>query len=239
MSQLFLVRHGQASFLQPDYDKLSAKGETQSRLLGSYWSKHKLTFDAVYSGPRKRQKETARIVGEEYRKAGVSWCEPEILEHFDEFSAEALIAHALPRLVENDEHVRRLHEDFENARGKAEQFKTFQRVFEVVVARWAAGELPVPGVETWSDFCVRVRRGLQQLTENGDRGRRIVIFSSGGPIGVAMQKSLGLSTEATLRSAWMVPNCAYSEFLFSGARFTLSSYNAYPHLTDPGLQTYR
>ena len=239
MSQLFLVRHGQASFLQPDYDKLSAKGETQSRLLGSYWSKHKLTFDAVYSGPRKRQKDTARIVGEEYSKAGVPWGEPEVLDCFDEFSAETVIAHALPKLVESDEHVRKLHQAFEQASGKAEQFKTFQRVFEVVVSMWAAGELTVPGVETWSDFCVRVRRGLQQLTENGDRGRRIVIFSSGGPIGVAMQESLGLSTEATLRSAWMVPNCAYSELLFSGARFTLSSYNAYPHLTDPGLQTYR
>jgi broad specificity phosphatase PhoE len=239
MSQLFLVRHGQASFLQPDYDKLSAKGETQSRLLGSYWSKHKLIFDAVYSGPRKRQKDTARIVGEEYRKAGVSWGEPEVLDTFDEFRAEAVIAHALPKLVESDEHVRKLHQAFEKARGKAEQFKTFQRVFEVVISMWAAGELPVPGVETWPDFCVRVQRGLQQLTENGDRGRRIVIFSSGGPIGVAMQRSLGLSTEATLRSAWMVPNCAYSEFLFSRARFTLSSYNAYPHLTDPGLQTYR
>src|SRR5215472_10765472 len=133
MSQLFLVRHGQASFLQPDYDKLSAKGETQSRLLGSYWSKHKLIFDSVYSGPRKRQKDTARIVGEEYRKAGVSWGEPEVLDCFDEFNAEPVIAHALPKLVESDEHVRELHHAFKRASGKAEQFRTFQRVFEVVV----------------------------------------------------------------------------------------------------------
>jgi broad specificity phosphatase PhoE len=239
MSQLFLVRHGQASFLQPDYDKLSAKGEAQSRLLGTYWSKHKLIFDAVYSGPRKRQKETARIVSEEYRKAGVCWGEPQVLDSFDEFRAEAVIAHALPRLVESDEHVSRLHQAFEKATGKAEQFKTFQRVFEVVVSRWAAGKLPVPGIEPWPDFCTRVQHGLQSVTANGNHGQRIVVFSSGGPIGVAMQKSLGLSTEATLRSAWMVPNCAYSEFLFSGARFTLSSYNAYPHLTDPALHTYR
>ena len=239
MSRLFLVRHGQASFLQPDYDKLSAKGEAQSRLLGAYWSKHRLMFDATYSGPRKRQKDTARIVGEEYQKVGVPWPEPEILNCFDEFSAEAVMAHALPELVESDAHVCALHQQFKKASSKAEKFTTFQRVFEVVISRWAAGQLLVPGIEPWPEFCVRVQRGLHELTADGNRGRRIVVFSSGGPIGVAMQKSLGLTPEATLRSAWMVPNCSYSEFLFSGPRFTLSSYNAYPHLTDAELHTYR
>jgi len=84
-----------------------------------------------------------------------------------------------------------------------------------------------------------VHNGLQQLSQNGNLGQRVAVFSSGGPIGVAMQKALGLSTEATLRSAWMVPNCAYSEFLFSGDRFTLRSYNSYPHLIDPDFFTYR
>lgn len=239
MSHLFLVRHGQASFLEPDYDRLSPKGETQSRLLGTYWVKHNMIFDAVFSGPRRRQKDTARIVGEEYCKAGISWPQPQIRDQFDEFSAEAVLAHALPKLKESDEQVRTLHQAFEKAGTKAEQFKTFQRVFEVVVSRWAAGELPVSGIESWPDFCARVQLGLRELMADGNRGRRIVIFSSGGPIGVAMQKSLGLSTDSTLRSAWMVPNSAYSEFLFSGNRFTLSSYNAYPHLTDPMLHTYR
>ncbi|HKR94033.1 MAG TPA: histidine phosphatase family protein, partial [Candidatus Angelobacter sp.] len=88
-------------------------------------------------------------------------------------------------------------------------------------------------------FCSRVQRGLAQLASNGSRGQQIVIFSSGGPVGVAMQRSLNLSTEATLKTAWMVRNCAYSEFLFSAGRFTLSSYNATPHFTDPDLITHR
>jgi hypothetical protein len=54
-----------------------------------------------------------------------------------------------------------------------------------------------------------------------------------------MQKALGLDTQATLRSAWMVRNCAYNEFLFSADRFTLNSYNACPHLVDPAYITYR
>ena len=71
MSRLFLIRHGQASFLERNYDKLSPKGEQQSRMLGEYWAGLKLRFDRVYSGPRVRQRETARIVGEAYRAAGL------------------------------------------------------------------------------------------------------------------------------------------------------------------------
>jgi broad specificity phosphatase PhoE len=239
MSHLVLVRHGQASFLEANYDKLSAKGEAQARLLGDYWVQHKISFDRVYAGPRVRQRETAQIVGQAYVEAGLSWPQVHLLTPFDEFQAEAVMERALPGLLERDAGVRELHQAFERAEDQAERFKTFQRVFEVVIGRWAAGELPLPGIEAWPDFCSRVRKGLQQLSQNGNLGQRVAVFSSGGPIGVAMQKALGLSTEATLRSAWMVPNCAYSEFLFSGDRFTLRSYNSYPHLTDPDFFTYR
>jgi broad specificity phosphatase PhoE len=239
MSHLVLVRHGQASFLEKNYDRLSPKGEAQSRLLGEYWAGHQVIFDRVYSGPKVRQRETARIAGEAYRQAGVPWPEPELLHEFDEFQAEAVIERALPGLLESDEHIRCMHRDFQAATTRPAQFKTFQRLFEVVVGRWAAGELPLEGIEPWPDFVVRVRRALHSFTGNGTRGRRIAIFTSGGPTAVAVQHALELSTPATLKAAWMVRNCAFSEFLFSGERFTLSSYNATPHLTDPEFLTHR
>jgi broad specificity phosphatase PhoE len=239
MSNLLLVRHGQASFLEQDYDRLSAKGELQSRMLGDYWASHKLGFDRVYSGPRVRQRETARIVGEAYNKAALPWPEIEIMEAFDEFRAEAVIEQALPPLVESDPHIRAMHQEFEKAEGQAQRFKTFQRMFEVVIGRWAAGKLPVPGIEPWPDFCDRVQAGFAELCSNGNRGQRIAIFTSGGPTGVAMQRALKLSTESTLKTAWMVANSAYSQFVFSGSRFTLTSYNSYPHITSPDLFTYR
>lgn len=239
MSHLILVRHGQASFLEPDYDKLSAKGEFQSRLLGAYWTRHRVIHDRVYTGPKVRQRETARIVGEAYKKAGLPWPEPVVLAAFDEFQAEAVIGQTLPRLVESDEHVRNLHQAFENAGDREQRFKTFQRVFEVVIDRWARGELRTANIEPWPEFCARVQLGLQTLTQNGSRGQRVAVFSSGGPVGVAVQRALGLSTQATLRAAWMMRNCAYTEFLFSPGRFTLNSYNASPHLVDPEHLTYR
>jgi len=239
MSILFLVRHGQASFLERDYDKLSAKGEQQSRMLGDYWAGLKLGFDHVYSGPKVRQRETARLVGEAYKRAGLHWPEPVVLPEFDEFQAEAVIERSLPELIESDSDIRRMHQAFKSAQTRPEQFKTFQRIFEVVIGRWADGKLPLEGIEPWADFSARVQRGLAKFPENGNHGQRIAIFSSGGPVGVAMQRALGLSTEATLKAAWMVRNCSYSEFLFSAGRFTLSSYNATPHFTDLEFLTHR
>jgi broad specificity phosphatase PhoE len=239
MSQLILVRHGQASFLEANYDKLSQKGEFQSRLLGEYWAQHKIKVDRVYTGPRVRQKETARIAGEAYSKAGLPWPEPLVIDAFDEFQAEAVMAQGLPKLAANDGRIRALDEAFRKAEDKDERFRAFQRVFEIVINQWASGDLLTPGIEPWVEFCGRVEQGLQKLVQNGNGGQRIAVFSSGGPIGVAMQKALRLSTDATLRAAWMVRNCSYSEFLFSSERFTLSSYNANPHLVDPLYLTYR
>jgi len=239
MSILFLVRHGQASFLERDYDKLSAKGEEQSRMLGNYWTGLKLRFDRVYSGPKVRQRETARLVGEAYKCAGLPWPEPVVLPEFDEFQAEVVMERSLPQLIESDSDIRRMHQAFKESKTRPEQFKTFQRIFEVVIGRWADGKLPLEGIEPWADFSARVQRGLAKFPENGNHGQRIAIFSSGGPVGVAMQSALNLSTEATLKAAWMVRNCAYSEFLFSAGRFTLSSYNATPHFTDPEFLTHR
>jgi broad specificity phosphatase PhoE len=239
MSSLFLVRHGQASFLERNYDKLSAKGEEQSRMLGEYWTGLKICFDRVFSGPKVRQRETARIVGEAYKSAGLPWPEPVVLPEFDEFQAEAVLERSLPELIESDSDIRRMHRAFRDSQTRPEQFKTFQQIFEVVIGRWADGKMPLEGIEPWADFSARVQRGLAQFSANGTHRQRIAIFSSGGPVGVAMKLALDLSTEATLKAAWMVRNCSYSEFLFSAGRFTLSSYNATPHFTDPEFLTHR
>lgn len=71
------------------------------------------------------------------------------------------------------------------------------------------------------------------------RARRVHVFCSAGLIGVAMRRAFHLSSQDTLRAAWMVRNCSSSEFLFSHDRFTLSTFNAFPHLEDVSLLTYR
>ena len=88
MSALTLVRHGQASFFAADYDVLSDLGKTQGRLLGEYWAGRCVQFEAVFTGPRLRQRHTAEQVRSAYRAAGLALPEPVILDGFDEYDLE-------------------------------------------------------------------------------------------------------------------------------------------------------
>lgn len=239
MSRLFLVRHGQASFLEQNYDKLSALGEKQSRLLGEYWVHRQMVFQRIYTGPRSRQMETARIAGEQYKKAGFPWPEVQVMQQFDEYHGEQVMDASLDGLAECNPQVRKLRQDFLQAGSSREKHRSFQKLFEVVIGKWVNGEIQVPEIESWPVFCARVQCGLSSICGGNGGGHKVAVFSSGGPIGVTMQRALSLSPENTLKVAWMARNCSYSEFLFSPDRFTLSSFNAFPHLDDPELLTYR
>ncbi len=59
MSELILVRHGQASFGQKSYDKLSERGIEQVKILAQHWRDIGEQFDCIYSGTLLRQRETA------------------------------------------------------------------------------------------------------------------------------------------------------------------------------------
>jgi broad specificity phosphatase PhoE len=239
MGRLWLVRHAQASFLQENYDKLSELGEAQARRLGEYWVRHNMQFDRVCTGPCVRQKNTASIVGDAYRQAGLDFPVPAVLDEFDEYDGESVLKHALPGLLEKDARIRGLHRAFEEAKDSAERRKTFQKTFEAVIGLWVNGEISPAGVESWDAFSARVRRGFKAFLSAGAQGERLAIFTSGGPIALAAQRALDLSSQNTLRVSWMAQNCSYSEFIFSGERFTMSTFNSFPHLDDSSMQSYR
>ena len=239
MSRIFLVRHAQASFLEPDYDKLSPTGEKQAHLLGEYWASRNIAFDRICTGPRVRQIDTAKIVAGVYQRLGVAFPGPVVMQEFDEYQGEDVLRKSAPKLVETDAGIRRLDAAFQSAVTPEEKRRAFQRMFEAIVGKWVDGEILLPDLESWPEFCARVKRGLSKLTSRGMRGEQVAVFSSGGPIGVAMQRALNLSPRDALRVTWMSRNCSFSEFLSSGEKFTLSAFNATPHLDDPSLLTYR
>ena len=239
MGRLLLIRHAQASFLDQNYDKLSAIGEAQALRLGQYWVRQKMVFDRVCWGPCGRQKDTARIVADVYRDAALPFPEPLMMQEFDEYQANAVLEQGLPRLLENNNEVRELHRAFQDSSSPAQRLANFEKMFEMLITKWVAGEVVLPAVGSWPEFCARVDRGLSQCMSANGRGQQLAIFCSAGVIGVAMRRAFHLSPQDTLRAAWMVRNCSYSEFLFSRDRFTLSTFNTFPHLEDVSLLTYR
>jgi broad specificity phosphatase PhoE len=239
MSRLFLVRHAQASFLEQTYDKLSPLGETQAQLLGEFWARHRFTFDRVCSGPCIRQKDTATIAAAACRKASVAFPEILVMPEFDEYQGEAVLERSLSVLLESDREVSALHEAFQASRDPQSRRRTFQKLFEDVIGKWVDGQIPSNSVEPWRDFTSRVNSGLTTFLATGAQNERVAIFTSGGPIGLGVQRALGLSSQNALRVSWMAQNSSFSEFLYSAGRFTMSSFNSVPHLDDPSLQTYR
>lgn len=239
MANLYLVRHGQASFLQQNYDKLSPLGEAQSRLLGEYWASRGITFDRVCVGPRARQKDTLELVRAAYRAAALDFPEPLVLPEFDEYHGEVVLKHGLTELLETNPEIRALHSAFVSSANDSELHANFQRLYAAIIGDWVRGVFTVPGVETWREFAARINAGLKKFLAGGARGERTAIFTSGGPIAIAMQRALHLSADDTLQLTWMSRNSSWSEFLYSGERFTLSTFNSHAHIVDPAVLTYR
>ncbi len=239
MGILFLVRHAQASFLEQNYDKLSKLGEAQARLLGEYWAQRNIVFDRACVGPSVRQKDTIKLVSDAYERAGLKFPEPQVLPEFDEYQAEAVLERGLPGLLENDQGVGDLHAAFQSSSDAAGRRATFQKLFEAVIGKWVGGAICPQGVENWFEFCSRVNCGLAKFLSAGGHGERVAVFTSGGPIAVAMQRALQLSPETTLQMSWMSRNSSWSEFLYAAERFTISSFNSHGHIGDHAMLTYR
>ena len=162
-----------------------------------------------------------------------------VMNEFDEYPAEAVLKLGLPQVLEKSPEVSDLHRVFEHAKDTDERKRSFQQMFEAVIGMWVSGELAIDGVESWPDFCARVDRGIAALANSATLAGDSVVFTSGGPIGVAMRRALHLSHADTLQLTWMSRNASFTEFLSSGDRFTLSTFNAHPHLEDERLLTYR
>lgn len=239
MSKLIFVRHGQASFFSDDYDKLSPRGEDQARALAGYWLDREVTVDAVYTGTLERQKRTAAVLGEAYQEAGEDWPELKVVPALNEYPADDIMGILLPELAERDERIRRLKTEADGATEATERYKTFHRLLEAVFTEWVRGKYESNGFMRWEEFRDTVRAAIQDITNIEERGKTIVVSSSGGVIGVAVQTVLGAPDIKAGELNWRIHNCSLTEFTFSRHRITLDTFNAVPHLTDPNLLTYR
>jgi broad specificity phosphatase PhoE len=239
MSILTMVRHGQASYMSEDYDQLSTLGEEQAAKLGDFWVKHRIEFDACFHGPAKRHIRTAEIAGDRVRAAGLRWPDSQVMREIDEFDAFRMMQLLMPRVVESNPKVRRLHDEFLANRHTPEAGRLLQKLFEAAARVWCSGGYEVADVETWENFRARVQTGIENIRRTAGKGRNIVAISSGGPIAATVAQALSLEPLTAIEFVWLSRNISFSEFLFSGDRFSLHSFNSIPHLDDRRLLTYR
>ncbi|MEM7112092.1 MAG: histidine phosphatase family protein [Chloroflexota bacterium] len=232
MSELFLVRHGQASFGASDYDQLSPLGAKQGEALGRYWAAQGMVFDGVFMGPLKRHAQTLTAVSQTYPLASAT-CIPELAEH----EAMEVFQHLVPQLAERGDKLGELVREMVrtgNGRLRLQAFVTFTRY-------WARGEVESGPYESWSAFRQRVASGIDKIIQQATSGQKLVTFTSGGVIAAATGYALDVGHERTMRLNAAVYNGSYTVYRFSQRdgeqQFSLSQFNAIPHLTKD-LQTY-
>lgn len=237
MSVIYLIRHGQASFGQENYDRLSELGVQQAEFLGSYFCKIRVRFDSVYSGSLERQIDTAKAVMSKLSKTTPPGT-LNILSEFDEFTTYSAYMNQLVEMIADDPELAKI------ANTMFADQKTFRQVSEKLLQRWRSNRSSSPLSDSlsdsWKAFGLRVQAGLERARGENGPGKQVAIFTSGGTISSAMQLALELSDEQTIGLPGVIRNTSVSTFLYDGARFSLSSFNAVPHLdlqNIPGLIT--
>jgi len=239
MSVLYLVRHGQASFLADDYDQLSSLGEQQSQLLGQFWIENSIEIDEVYTGSLLRQRQTADATGERFRAAGLQWPAPQLHDGLNEYCADQFMEVLRVELAKKHPHIRSLSESLNRATSERDQYTAFHRLLAELMKFYIAGEYDSTGFETWRQFHDRVNSALEHIRSQPGRGRRIAVFTSGGPVGVATQTMLQAPEQQAGELNWRIYNASMTTFQFSADRISLDQFNAIPHLTREDLRTYR
>jgi broad specificity phosphatase PhoE len=239
MSQLTLIRHGQAHAFSADSDRLTELGRRQADKLGHYLVARGVRFDEVHSGTLRRQLETEQIVGEAFRAAGLPWPEATRGSGWNEYDAGAIIGELGVLLAERDPGFAGLMEEFRKRAEAPDRNRYFQRMFEAVMERWVGGEISADSVEGFASFHERVSLARGAIL-GGEGSRQVAVFTSGGPIGVCVQLALEAPPHVAVKLNWRVKNGSFTEFLFSpGGRLSLDSFNSVPHLDHPDLLSFR
>lgn len=237
MSTLLLVRHGQARAFEADSDRLTPRGEEQAAKVGEFLARALPSVEAAFSGTLTRQRGTAEFVKKAFEAAGKPFPDVQADAGWNEYDADGILGRLMPELARRDPRFLALTEEFkENAAGP-DRNRYFQRMFEVLMDAWANGAVVDDHVEAFEAFRGRVVGALRGVTSRGG-SQRVVVFTSGGPIGTCVQEILGAPAEAALRLNFRVKNASITEMTFGSNRISLDAFNGVEHL-DAALRTFR
>lgn len=236
MSEIYLIRHGQASFGEDNYDKLSPTGVKQAEILARCLAKSGKRFDAVYTGEMERQQKTAQEFIRYYTESKLFVAQPNISAAFNEYDSFSVWKALIPEMIEEDP---TLSNDLEKLPGDQ---KVFQRIFSLLMARWTKGNYKSSDIPRWDDFINNVKQGIDELTARHGAKKRVVVFTSGGPISISVRMALNLSNQKTLEISWQLMNASITRIKYNSRGIMLAGFNDVTHLElerDQSLLTYR
>lgn len=233
MGTLYLIRHGQASYGEADYDRLSSRGEQQARAVGRWLATKGIA--GLFSGPHRRQVQTAAFASESAMESGSPLPTARELLEFSEYPAFEMLQHLVPRLVAEDPKFEALK--------SAPTPRLLDEAFHAILGKWASDEWVVDGVERVSEFVARVRAGLTHVLASAGAGEKLACVTSAGPIGVAVGLTFGIPDARMVRTSIVIRNASVTELRFRTQDFarhaawkpeqvSLVTFNGTGHLSD-------
>lgn len=213
MTELFLVRHGQASFGAKDYDKLSPLGHKQSQWLGAYFNQRQCRFSQVFTGTLLRHQETAQGILSELSHGQ----EPIMHSSFNEFDFQSIGRAYLS-----------LHP--QETLASSATPSEFYRLLKKAMGAWSQNELDLNEIsESWDGFKTRAMYAIDLIKKNEEQGP-ILAVSSGGAIAMMMSIILGLDAKQVIELNMQIRNTSFTHLHFNQHNMRLSSFNNVPHL---------
>jgi broad specificity phosphatase PhoE len=210
MSQIVLVRHGQANTGARDeteYDRLSPLGHQQSGWLGDHLRQKGDVFARIWTGTLRRHIETADGIAAETTG---EIARDERLNELEYFTLSQLLA---------DQHGIILPDNRED----------FVRHMPCLFGHWRDGKLE-GAPESFAHFENRVSDALNEISALP--GRSLVV-TAGGLSGLALRLTLGVEMAAFCNVCLSIQNTSVSSWLPLEGQLALTQFNALPHLDTP------
>lgn len=221
MAELYLVRHGQASFGSSDYDVLSDVGERQGVWLGEYFAQRDLKFDRVMTGGMRRHRQTLDAI---CRGMGCSFGDTEQHLGLNEYDFQALF-----------DGLDDSYQELKAWRGASR--REFYPCLKRVLQLWSQDKIRGPIPETWREFQRRVGAARQAIQQGS--GARVLVVTSGGVMAAIAQQVLHAPADAAISLNLQIRNSSFCQFFFNRDAFHLASFNSDPHLDHAERRSFR
>ncbi|GAC1387744.1 MAG: histidine phosphatase family protein [Marmoricola sp.] len=227
MPRIILLRHGQASFGSPDYDRLSERGLRQVRVAAAELRRQDPGVDVIVSGSLSRQRETAEVVASTFAT------EYEVSSGWDEYDSDDILTHHSTSPLRQNRPP--------GPSVAAASSREFQDVLERAVREWIVCGEDTPCRESWPAFRGRVRAALTALGDGLGHGEVGLACTSGGVMAAICVGLLAAEAQAFVLFNRVAVNGGVSRILYGRSGATLLSFNEHAHLLagdDRGL-TFR
>ncbi|MDD8057993.1 MULTISPECIES: histidine phosphatase family protein [Shewanella] len=217
MANIYLIRHGQASFGSDNYDNLSPLGHSQAQHLARHFNQRKIRPDQIICGDMLRHKQT--------RDTCLATLSPPLQHHeiqisraWNEFDHEQVIAVYRPDLASPEAMKQYLSQQPSPA-------KAFISLFSQAIKQWQHTDNMTQYSESWLHFSQRVAQGLSQLVQQAGEGQTLFVFTSGGVISTVIMQILSIPESQFFNINKQVVNASVTQLQVKHQRLSLITMN--------------